>query len=161
MQKIITHLWFDHQAEEAAKFYTSIFKNSKVGNITCYGEAAAKISGRQKGTVMTVNFELDGQEFYALNGGPLFKFNEAVSLFVNCENQSEVDELWDKLLQGGQPQQCGWLKDKYGLSWQIVPKVLGEMLQNEDPEKVERVMKAILQMVKIDIAGLRQAFEQR
>ena len=161
MQKIITHLWFDHQAEEAAKFYTSIFKNSKVGNITCYGEAAAKIFGRQKGTVMTVNFELDGQEFYALNGGPLFKFNEAVSLFVNCENQSEVDELWDKLLQGGQPQQCGWLKDKYGLSWQIVPKVLGEMLQNEDPEKVERVMKAILQMVKIDIAGLRQAFEQR
>ncbi len=110
---------------------------------------------------MTVNFELDGQEFYALNGGPLFKFNEAVSLFVNCENQSEVDELWDKLLQGGQPQQCGWLKDKYGLSWQIVPKVLGEMLQDEDPEKVERVMKAILQMVKIDIAGLRQAFEQR
>lgn len=161
MQKIITHLWFDHHAEEAAKFYTSIFKNSRVGSIARYGESGAAISGREKGSVMTVEFELDGQQFYALNGGPVFKFNEAISLFVNCENQAEVDALWNKLLEGGQPAQCGWLKDKYGVSWQIVPTVLGEMMADKDPKKVERVMQALLQMIKIEIEGLKQAYEQR
>jgi predicted 3-demethylubiquinone-9 3-methyltransferase (glyoxalase superfamily) len=160
MQKIVTHLWFDNQAEEAAKFYTSIFKSSKLGAITHYGDAGAQVSGREQGTVMTVAFELDGQEFYALNGGPAFKFNEAISLFVKCKNQAEVDELWSKLVEGGQPSQCGWLKDRYGLSWQIVPGILTEMMQDKDPRKVERVMQAILTMVKIDVEALKRAYER-
>src|SRR3990170_3792359 len=146
LQKITPFLWFDDQAEEAVNFYVSIFENSRVVNSTCYGEAGAKASGRQEGTVMTVIFELEGQEFIAINGGPVFKFTEAISFLVNCETQEEVDELWKKLSEGGQEGPCGWLKDKYGLSWQIVPIVLGEMLQDRDVEKSERVMKAMLQM---------------
>lgn len=160
MQKIVTHLWFDNQAEEAAKFYTSLFKNSKVGQVVHYGDAASQAAGRPKGSVMTVEFELDGQSFYALNGGPLFKLNESVSLFVNCKDQAEIDELWNKLLDGGQPSQCGWLKDKYGLSWQIVPAALRDMMHDKDPKKVERVMAALMQMSKLDLATLRRAYEQ-
>ena len=158
-QKIIPHLWFDNQAEEAAKFYISIFKNSKIVNVTRYGEAGAEVSGRRKGTVMTVTFQLEGQEFIALNGGPHFTFSPAISFFVNCETQEEVDELWEKLSEGGEIEQCGWLKDKYGVSWQIVPPVLGEMLQNKDAERSERVMEALLKMKKIDIKTLKQAYE--
>ena len=158
-QKIIPHLWFDNQAEEAAKFYISIFKNSKIVNVTRYGEAGAEVSGRRKGTVMTVTFQLEGQEFIALNGGPHFTFSPAISFFVNCETQEEVDELWEKLSEGGEIEQCGWLKDKYGVSWQIVPTVLGEMLQNKDAESSERVMEALLKMKKIDIKTLKQAYE--
>ncbi len=158
-QKIIPHLWFDNQAEEAAKFYISIFKNSKIVNVTRYGEAGAEVSGRRKGTVMTVTFQLEGQEFIALNGGPHFTFSPAISFFVNCETQEEVDELWEKLSEGGEIEQCGWLKDKYGVSWQIVPTVLGEMLQNKDAERSERVMEALLKMKKIDIKTLKQAYE--
>ncbi len=161
MQKVTPCLWFDNQAEEAVNLYVSLFRNSKIGRLARYGEEGAKISGRPRGTVMTVVFELDGQEFMALNGGPLFKFTEAISFIVNCETQQEVDRLWDKLSEGGEKGQCGWLKDKYGVSWQIVPRVLGEMLQDKDPKKSERVMKALLQMKKIDIKGLRQAYEQR
>lgn len=161
MQKITPFLWFDNQAEEAANFYTSVFKNSKIVNVARYGEEGAKASGRPKGTVMTVAFQLDGQEFVALNGGPHFKFTEAISFVVNCERQEEVDYYWGKLSEGGdeKAQQCGWLKDKYGVSWQIVPSALGGMLQDQDPKKSERVMKALLQMKKIDIKGLRQAYE--
>jgi predicted 3-demethylubiquinone-9 3-methyltransferase (glyoxalase superfamily) len=161
MQKIAPCLWFDNQAEEAAKFYVSLFKNSKVGNTTRYGEAGAEVSGRPKGSVMTVTFELDGQEFVALNGGPLFKFTEAISFMVKCETQKEIDEMWEKLSQGGEKRQCGWLKDKYGLSWQIVVPVLDEMLQDRDSEKTNRVMKALLQMDKLDIKRLKQAYEQK
>jgi predicted 3-demethylubiquinone-9 3-methyltransferase (glyoxalase superfamily) len=161
MQKITPCLWFDNQAEEAVNFYTSIFKNSKIGKVARYGEAGAKVSGRPKGTVMTVTCELDGQEFMALNGGPLFKFTEAISLAVNCKTQEEIDEFWEKLSAGGEKGVCGWLKDKYGLSWQIVPTVLGEMMQDKDAEKTERVMKALLQMEKLDIKKLQQAYEQR
>ena len=163
MQKITPCLWFDNQAEEAVKFYVSIFKNSKIGSVTRYGEAGAEVSGRPKGSVMTITFQLEGQEFMALNGGPVFKFNEAISFVVNCKTQEEVDRLWEKLSEGGdeRAQQCGWLKDKYGVSWQIVPTVLGEMLQAKDPKKSERVMKALLQMNKIDIEALRQAYEQQ
>jgi predicted 3-demethylubiquinone-9 3-methyltransferase (glyoxalase superfamily) len=157
MQKITPNLWFDTQAEEAARFYTSIFKESKVVSVSHYGEAGP----RPAGTVMTANFELEGQEFTALNGGPEFKFNEAISLLVNCETQKEVDEFWEKLSEGGEKGPCGWLKDKYGVSWQIVPTVLEEMLQDEDAEKANRVMKAMLQMSKIDIAGLEKAYGQR
>lgn len=159
MQKITPFLWFDDQAEEAANFYTSIFKNSKIGHVARYGEAGAKVSGRPKGAVMTVAFQLDGQEFVALNGGPHFKFTEAVSFVVNCQTQKEVDHYWEKLSAGGdeKAQQCGWLKDKYGLSWQIVPTVLGEMLQDKDPKKSERVMEALLKMKKLDIKTLKQA----
>lgn len=160
MQKITTHLWFDDQAEEAANYYVSIFKNSNIGSVTRYGEAGAKASGRPEGSVMNVTFTLDGQEFIALNGGPHFKFTEAISLMANCETQEEIDKLWGKLTAGGQEVQCGWLKDKYGLSWQIVPTVLREMLQDNDPAKTERVMKALLQMKKIDIATLKRAYEQ-
>ncbi len=160
MQKIITYLWFDNQAEEAARFYTSLFKDSKILNVARYGEAGAKISGRPQGSVMTVTFQLEGQEFIALNGGPHFKFTEAISLLVNCETQAEVDELWEKLSEGGEKGPCGWLKDRYGLSWQIVPTVLGEMLQSKDPKKSEKVMEALLQMQKLDIAGLKRAYEQ-
>ena len=161
MQKIIPHLWYDDQAEEAANFYTSIFKNSKIGSIARYGQAGAEISGRPKGSVMNVTFELEGQQFIALNGGPQFKFSEAISLLVNCETQEEIDELWQKLTEGGEEGQCGWLKDKYGLSWQISPTALGEMLEDPDTTKSERVMKVFLQMKKIDIEALRQAYEGR
>jgi predicted 3-demethylubiquinone-9 3-methyltransferase (glyoxalase superfamily) len=159
IQKITPHLWFEDNAEEAAKFYTSIFKNSKITGITHYGQSAAEVSGRPKGTVMTVTFELEGQLFMALNGGPIFKFSPAISFLVSCETQEEVDNLWEKLSEGGgEVEQCGWLKDKFGVSWQIVPNVLGEMMQDKDAEKSERVMKAILQMKKIDIQGLRKAY---
>ena len=161
MQKIVTHLWFDHQAEDAAKFYTSIFKNSKMGNIARYGDSAAAMTGRPAGSAMTVQFDLDGQPFYALNGGPIFKFTEAISLVANCDDQMEVDRLWGTLSQGGQSGQCGWLKDKYGLSWQIVPTVLREMMQDTNPKKTENVMKALLQMTKLDIAGLEQAYRKQ
>jgi predicted 3-demethylubiquinone-9 3-methyltransferase (glyoxalase superfamily) len=154
MQKITTFLWFDHQAEEAANFYSSIFKNSKVLNVSRYGEAGPG----PKGSAMTVSFQLEGQEFIALNGGPHFKFTPAISLFVSCETQAEVDELWDKLTAGGGgPQQCGWLTDKYGLSWQIIPTALGRLMQDQDPKKSAAVMQAMLQMTKIDIAGLQKA----
>ena len=159
MQKITPCLWFDDKAEEAAKFYVSLFKNSKTGNITRYGEAGAEVSGRPKGSVMTVTFEIEGQEFVALNGGPHFQFSEAISFMVKCETQKEIDEMWDKLSQGGEKGQCGWLKDKYGLSWQIVSPVWDEMLQDKDAKKSERVMKAILQMNKPDIKTLKQAYE--
>jgi len=157
MQKITPFLWFDNQAEEAMNFYTSIFKNSKIGNVTRYGEGGPG----PKGTVITATFQLDGQEFMALNGGPQFTFTEAISFFVNCETQQEVDELWEKLSEGGEKSRCGWLKDKYGLSWQIVPTALGEMLNDPDPVKSKRVMEAMLQMDKIDIKTLKQAYEQQ
>src|SRR5437667_1895315 len=142
MQKIVPFLWLDGKAEEAMNFYVSIFKNSKVVSVTRYGEAGPG----KKGTVMSVTFQLEGQDFFALNGGPQFSFTPAISLFVNCETQREVDELWEKLSQGGAKERCGWLKDKYGLSWQIVPSVLGKMLQDKDAQKSNRVMKAMLQM---------------
>jgi predicted 3-demethylubiquinone-9 3-methyltransferase (glyoxalase superfamily) len=154
VQKITPNLWFDTEAEEAANFYTSIFKDSKVGRVTRYGEAGP----RPAGMVMTVTFQLEGQEFTALNGGPEFKFNEAISLLVNCETQEEVDELWDKLSSGGEKGPCGWLKDKFGVSWQIVPTVLDEMLQDDDADRANRVMKAMLQMTKIDIRALEKAY---
>lgn len=156
MQKITPCLWFDNQAEEAANFYTPIFKNSKVVSMMRYGEAGPAPAG----TVMTVTFQLDGQEFIALNGGPHFTFSPAISFFVSCETQEEVDELWTKLSASPEDEQCGWLKDKYGVSWQIVPTVLGEMLQDEDPEKAKRVTEAMFQMKKLDIAILKQAYEQ-
>ena len=155
MQKITPFLWFDNNAEEAMNFYVSVFKNSKIVSVTRYGEGGPG----PKGTVMTGTFHLDGQDFMALNGGPHFKFTEAISLFVNCETQQEVDELWEKLSEGGAKSQCGWLKDKYGLSWQIVPKVLGELLNDKDPEKSKRVMEAMLQMTKLDIKTLKRAYE--
>src|SRR4249920_3916778 len=151
MKKINPFLWFDSEAEEAAKFYVGIFKNSKIWKIARYGEEAAQKTGRPAGSVMTVEFTLDRVEFVALNGGPQFKFTEAISFSVNCETQEEVDELWEKLSEGGEEGPCGWLKDKYGLSWQINPTVLGEMLADKDPKKAGRVMKAMFQMKKIDI----------
>jgi predicted 3-demethylubiquinone-9 3-methyltransferase (glyoxalase superfamily) len=160
-QRITPFFWFDGQAEEAARFYTSVFQNSRVGSITRYDEHAARASGRPKGSVMTVAFELDGQEFTALNGGPLFKFTEAMSLVVNCKTQEEVDHYWGKLAAGGEEVQCGWLKDRFGVSWQVVPTVLVEMLQDKDPERSGRVMAAMLTMKKIDIEALRQAYEGR
>jgi predicted 3-demethylubiquinone-9 3-methyltransferase (glyoxalase superfamily) len=156
MQKITPFLWFNDQAEEAMKFYTSIFRNSKVGSITRYGEEGPG----PKGKVMSASFQLDGQEFMALNGGPVFTFTPAISFFVDCATQAEVDELWEKLSEGGEKGQCGWLKDKYGLSWQIVRSALGEMLQDKDAEKSRRVMNAMLQMEKIDIEGLKRAYGQ-
>jgi predicted 3-demethylubiquinone-9 3-methyltransferase (glyoxalase superfamily) len=155
MQKIIPFLWFDGNAEEAVKFYTSIFKNSKVGDITRCGDAGPG----PKGSVLTVKFQIEGHEFMALNGGPHFKFTPAISFFVNCDTQEEVDELWEKLLAGGAAMQCGWLTDKFGISWQIIPKVLGEMLGDKDPQKSQRVMKAMMKMIKIDMEGLRRAYE--
>jgi predicted 3-demethylubiquinone-9 3-methyltransferase (glyoxalase superfamily) len=155
MQKITPFLWFDGKAEEAMNFYISIFKNSKVGRVTRYGEGGPG----PKGTVMSATFQLEGQEFMALNGGPQFRFTPAISFFVNCETQQEVDELWEKLSEGGKKDRCGWLKDKYGLSWQIIPSALGRMLGDKDPEKSKRVMEAMLQMDKIDIKGLREAYE--
>ena len=161
MQKIVPNVWFDSQAEAAVNFYTSIFRNSKILTTTSYGEEGAAASGRPKGTIMTVAFQLDGQNFVALNGGPIFKFTEAISFIVNCESQDEVDHFWAKLSEGGdeKAQQCGWLKDKYGLSWQVVPAVLPDLLSDPDPEKSRRVMKALLQMKKIDIETLRRAAE--
>jgi len=160
VQKITPCLWFDDQAEQAVKFYTAIFKNSKIVLISRYGEAGQEVHGKAPGTVMTVAFELDGQTFTALNGGPYFKFNEAISLQINCETQNDVDYYWEKLSQGGdeKAQQCGWLKDKYGLSWQVVPTVLVEMIQDPDAEKSGRVMTAMLQMKKIDIDKLKRAY---
>lgn len=160
MQGITPFLWFDNQAEEAASFYTSLFKNSRVLNVARYGEAGAEVSGIPRGTVMTVTFELDGQEFTALNGGPAFTFSEAISFMVKCETQEEVDRLWERLTEGGEAGECGWLKDRYGVSWQIVPTALGEMLQDSDPRRSERVTAALLKMKKIDIEKLRQAYGQ-
>jgi predicted 3-demethylubiquinone-9 3-methyltransferase (glyoxalase superfamily) len=158
MQKLTPCLWFDDKAEEAANFYVSIFKNSKLGPITRYGEAGAQASGRPKGSVMTVTFEIDGQEFVALNGGPLFKFTEAVSFMVKCQSQEEIDEMWATLSAGGEEGPCGWLKDKYGLSWQIVSPDWEEMLQDKDAMKSERAMAAILQMSKPDLAKIKRAY---
>jgi predicted 3-demethylubiquinone-9 3-methyltransferase (glyoxalase superfamily) len=155
MQKITPNLWFDTQAEEAAHFYTSIFKNSRILNISYFGEAGP----RPAGMVLTVSFELEGQEFTALNGGPEFKFTEAISLLVNCKDQEEVDELWTKLSAGGEEGPCGWLKDKFGLSWQIVPIALQEMLQDEDSERANRVMEVMLKMSKIELKALERAYE--
>ncbi len=149
MQKITPFLWFDGKAEEAMNFYVSIFKNSRVLSVT----------PGPNGTVMMATFQLDGQEFHALNGGPMFKFTEAISLFVNCETQQEVDDLWEKLSDGGEKSRCGWLKDKFGLSWQIIPTALGELMRDKDPAKAGRVMQAMLQMDKIDIATLKQAYD--
>jgi len=154
MQKVTPCLWFDQQAEEAARFYVSIFKNSKIGAINHYGEGAPM----PKGTVLTVRFQLDGQEYLALNGGPIFKFTEAVSFIVNCETQEEVDRMWDKLAEGGQVQQCGWLKDKFGLSWQIVPTALAKMISDPEPGRAARVMKALLRMKKLDLEKLEEAY---
>jgi predicted 3-demethylubiquinone-9 3-methyltransferase (glyoxalase superfamily) len=161
LQRITPFLWFDYQAEEAADFYVSIFKNARIREASRYDEAASKAAGRPKGSVMTVVFELDGQEFIALNGGPMFKFTEAISFVVNCETQAEVDHYWDKLTAGGQEVQCGWLKDRFGVSWQVVPTVLTELLQDQDPEKAKRVMAAMLQMKKLSIDGLTRAYEGR
>ena len=155
MQKITPFLWFNGQAEEAANLYTSLFKNSKIGNIARYEEAGPG----PKGTVMSVTFQLNGQEFIALNGGPQFTFSPAVSFLVSCETQEEVDRLWEKLSEGGRKDRCGWLQDKFGLSWQIVPSVLGKMLHDQDPEKSKNVMSAMLQMEKIDIAVLERAYQ--
>jgi len=157
MQKITPCLWFDTQGEEAANFYTSIFKNSRILEVARYGEAGP----RPAGAVMTVSFELDRQEFTALNGGPEFKFSEAISFQVNCETQEEVDEFWNALSAGGEEGPCGWLKDRYGLSWQIIPTSLNELLNDPDPKKSQRVMKAMLEMRKIDIEALKKAYEQQ
>ena len=157
MKKITPFLWFDDKAEEAMNFYVSIFKNSKVGSVTRYGDAGPG----PKGSVMTATFPLDGQDFIVLNGGPHFKFTEAISFSVDCKTQEEVDELWEKLSAGGQKSRCGWLKDKYGLSWQIIPKGLGQMLNDPDPARAQRVMQAMLKMNKIDLAGLEAAYEQQ
>ena len=154
-QKITTFLWFDNQAEEAVNFYVSIFKNSRVGDIARYGDTGPG----PKGQVMTAEFQIEGQQFTALNGGPQFKFTEAISLVVNCETQEEVDELWEKLSEGGEKVKCGWLKDKFGLSWQIVPTILKDLLKDKDVEKTNRVMQALLKMTKLDIAQLKAAYE--
>ena len=160
IQKITPCLWFDDQAEEAAAFYTAIFRNSKILSTTRYGEAGRDVHGRAAGTVMTIAFELNGQTFTALNGGPVFKFNEAISFQITCETQDEVDYYWEKLSAGGDEtaQQCGWLKDKYGVSWQVVPAVLIEMLKDSESEKSQRAMEAVLQMKKLDIEKLKQAY---
>lgn len=161
IQKITPCLWFDSQAEDAAKFYVSLFENSAIGTITRYGKEGFEVHGGREGSVMTVSFRLEGQEFTALNGGPHFKFSEAISFVVRCETQTEVDHYWDKLGEGGdeRARQCGWLKDKYGVSWQIVPAALFEMMSSTDRIKSERVMRAMLQMKKLDLAALRRAYE--
>jgi predicted 3-demethylubiquinone-9 3-methyltransferase (glyoxalase superfamily) len=156
MQKIIPFLWFDNKAEEAVNFYVSIFKNSKIVNMSRWGDGGPG----PKGAVMSVTFELNGQEFMALNGGPTFKFSPAISFFVKCETQQDVDDYWEKLSAGGTKERCGWLKDKYGVSWQIIPNALGKFLQEKDPAKSKRVMNAMMQMDKIDIQGLQRAYEQ-
>jgi len=157
MQKITPFLWFDNNAEEAVKFYTSVFKNSKILKVARYGDAGPG----PKGSVMTVSFQIEGQQFIALNGGPQFKFTEAVSFVVNCETQKEVDEFWEKLSAGGEKGPCGWLKDKFGLSWQVVPTILDKLIADPDPVKSQRVMKAMLQMKKLDIAALQRAYDQK
>ena len=161
IQRIAPCLWFDDQAEDAARFYVSIFKNSRVGNISRYGESGHEIHGRAAGSVMTVDFELDGHPFTALNGGPQFKFNEAVSFQINCETQDEIDYYWEKLSEGGdeKAQVCGWLKDKFGLSWQVVPILLAELVKDPDSEKGQRAFKAMLGMKKLDIAELKRAYD--
>ena len=156
MQKITPYLWFDNQAEEAANFYTSLFKNSKILNVTHYGENMPLPAG----TALTISFQLDGQEFVVLNGGPQFKFTEAISLFVNCETQEEVDALWAKFTAGGEESMCGWLKDKYGLSWQIIPAGLGDLISGPDAERSARAVQCMFTMKKIDLAKIRQAYEQ-
>ena len=161
LQRITPFLWFDSQAEEAAKFYVSIFKNSRVVSTSRYDEEASRVAGRPKGSVMTVAFELDGQEFAALNGGPVFKFTEAMSLVVNCETQREVDHFWEKLSAGGQEVECGWLKDRFGVSWQVVPTILGQLLTGADAEKSKRAMAAMLKMKKLDIDALKRAYDGR
>ena len=158
MQKITPFLWFNDNAEEAVNFYTSIFKDSKIISSAKYDEEASKASGMPEGTIMTILFQLNGQDFVALNGGPVFKFTEAVSFSIDCANQKEVDYFWDKLSEGGEKGQCGWLKDKFGLSWQVVPSILSKMLSNKDKEKSSRVMKAMLKMNKLDIAILEGAY---
>lgn len=162
MGKITVNLWFDGQAEQAARFYTSVFKDSKIGRVTHYGKDGHEMHKEREGMVMTVEFEIGGQGFVALNGGPQFKFNESISLIVNCETQEEVDYYWGKLSDGGDPeaQQCGWLKDRYGLSWQIVPTVLTEMVNHPDQEKAQRVLNAMYPMKKLDIANLKAAFDK-
>ncbi len=161
LQKIIPCLWFNDQAEEAVNLYTSLIKNSKIGKIMRYDKASAEVSGQPEGSILTIDFELDGQQFSALNGGPLFKFTEAVSFMIMCDTQEEIDMLWNKLGEGGDPtaQQCGWLKDKFGLSWQIVPTVLQTLLTDSDPAKAQRTMKAMLEMKKLDIAQLQKAHD--
>ena len=161
MQKITPFLWFEDQAEEAVGFYVSIFKNSRIGRIARYGEEGAAVSGRPAGSVMTIDFEIEGHEFTALNGGPVFTFSPAISFVVNCQSQAEIDHLWEQLSAGGHQQQCGWLTDKYGVTWQIVPAALVQMLQDPDAAKAKRVMQAMLQMVKLDITGLKRAYEGR
>jgi len=155
MQKIVPFLWFDGQADEAVNFYTSIFSNAKISSVTRYGDAGPG----PKGSIMSATFELDGQEFYALNGGPMFKFSPAISFFVKCETQEEVDYYWSKLSAGGHPNQCGWLQDKFGVSWQVVPTLLGKLLGDKDPAKSNRVMQAMLKMTKMDVAGLQRAYD--
>ena len=157
MRKITPFLWFDTQAEEAVNHYVSIFRNSKITNVARYGDDAARVSGRPKGSVMTVAFELDNQPFVAINGGPVFTFSPAISFVVDCKTQEDVDRLWDQLSAGGEQQQCGWLRDRYGVTWQIVPSVLGALLSNRDAAKSQRVMQAMLEMKKLDINGLQQA----
>ena len=163
LKPITPCLWFDNQAEEAARYYTGIFKNSKLGTISRYGEAGREVHEQAPGTVMTVAFELNGQPFTGLNGGPIFKFNEAISFQIMCQTQEEIDHYWNKLSEGGDKnaQQCGWLKDKYGLSWQVVPTLLPEMMSNPDKEKSGRAMEAMLQMKKLDIAELKRAYEAK
>jgi len=162
MQKISPCLWFDNNAEEAVQFYVSIFKNSNIGNVTHYGKEGYEIHKKKEGTVMTIDFEIEGQKFLALNGGPIFRFNEAISFQIYCETQDEVDYYWDKLTEGGDKnaQVCGWLKDKFGVSWQVVPNVLVKMLQDKDSKKTENVMRVMLQMQKLDINALTKAYQQ-
>ena len=157
VQKITPFLWFDSQAEEAARFYTSIFEDSGIGRVARYDQASEKASGQPAGSVMTVEFQLEGQDFVALNGGPHFKFTEAISFVVNCETQQELDHFWNQLSAGGKESQCGWLKDKFGVSWQVVPTILSELLSSKDAAASQRVMQALLQMVKLDINGLQRA----
>lgn len=159
MPKIIPFLWFDGNAEEAANFYTSIFKNAKIGSISRYSEDGAKVAGRPKGSAMVVTFQLNGQEFMALNGGPQFKFTEAISFMVNCETQPEVDEVWEKLSQGGKKGRCGWLKDRFGVSWQVVPTALARLMSSRDPQRSGRVMQALMKMDKIIISDLQRAYD--
>ena len=162
MQKISPCLWFDNNAEDAVNFYTSIFKDSKIGNVTRYGKEGYEIHKKKEGSIMTINFEIEGQKFLALNGGPIFKFNEAISFQVYCDTQEEIDYYWNKLTEGGDKnaQVCGWLKDKFGVSWQVVPVALINMLEDKDSSKTERVMKAMLQMRKLDIDALTKAFQE-
>jgi predicted 3-demethylubiquinone-9 3-methyltransferase (glyoxalase superfamily) len=161
LQKLALHLWFDYQAEEAAGYYTSIFNNSSIGRVSRYGKEGFEIHKMPEGTVLTVEFEIEGMQFIALNGGPLFQFNEAMSIMINCDNQAEIDYYWDKLSQGGDPaaQQCGWLKDKFGVSWQVSPVILNDMIADKDKEKSGRAMTAMLQMKKFDIEKLQKAYE--